>query len=91
MTTDTTNDAVATANASLPSKWEVLVKLSRLPFSERRTHSHLMKRHAVTRLQRRLEICKANAVLKEPLSVPGIKHIGRVETCTANLSLVLAI
>lgn len=87
-TTATMKDAVATANAALPSKREVPVKLSRVPFSGRRTHSHLMKRHAATRSQRRLEICKTNAVPKEPISIPGLELIGRVGTCTANLSLV---
>ena len=84
-------DAVETANAVLPSKREVPVKLSRAPFSGRRTHSHLIRRRAGTRLRRRLEICKTNAAPKEPLSIPGLKHIGRVETCTANLSLVPAV
>ena len=90
MTTVTMKDAVATANAALLSKREVPVKLSRVPFSGRRTHSHLMKRHVATRSRRRLEICKTNAVPKEPLLIPGLKLIGRVETCTANLSLVPA-
>ena len=91
MTPVTMKDAVATANAEQPSKREVPVKLSRVPFSGRRTHSHLMKRHAVTRLRRRLESCKTNAVPKEPLSIPGLKHIGRVETYTASSSPVQAI
>lgn len=90
MTTVAMKDAVATANAALPSKREVPVKLSRVPLTGRRTHSHLMKRHVVTRMQRCLEICKTNAVLKGPLSIPGLRHIGRVETCTANLSLAPA-
>ena len=91
VTTVAMKDAVETASAAVPSKREVPVKLSRVPFFGRRTHSHLIKRHAVTRLRRRFEIYKMNAVPKEPLSIPGLKHIGRVETSTANLSLVLAI
>lgn len=90
MRTVAMKDAVATANAALPSKREVPVKLSRVPLTGRRTHSHLMKRHAVTRMQRCLEICRTNAVLKGPLLIPGLGHIGQVETCTANLSLVPA-
>ena len=90
MTTATMKDAVATANAALPSKREVPVKLSHVPFSERRTHSLLMKRHAATRSRRRLEICRTNAVPKEPISIPGLMLIRRVETCTANLSFAPA-
>ena len=61
VTTVAMKDAVDTANAVLPSKREVPVKLSRVPFSGHRTHSHLIRRRAVTRLRRRFEICKTNA------------------------------
>ena len=44
MTTVIMKDAVAIANAALPSKREVPVKLSRVPFSGRRTHSHHTKK-----------------------------------------------
>ena len=90
-TTVAMKDAGEAANAGLPSKREVPARFSRVPFSARRTHSHPIKRHAVTRLRKHLEICKTNAVPKDPLSILGLKHIGRVETCTANLSLAPAI